>query len=276
MGTAVRWTTDLGGGFRVTLLRTGSRRVDAGSLFGPVPRMLWSRLVTDELDGGHRVELALNALLVETPEGSVLVDPGTRGADADPGIAAALSDAGTTPEAIGAVVLTHLHHDHAGALLAADGSPAFRHARVVAQRREWAAAARVNARIAEVYDQPVLRALAAGAAGDAPDGDATVQPGVELLLTGGYTTGHQAVLVRAPGATPVAFLGDLLMRPWQANPRWITAFDDFPLDAVRVKAELFARAADERWTVVLSHEPGAAVGRLVPDRDRFRFEPLSD
>lgn len=76
------------------------------------------------------------------------------------------------------------------------------------------------------------------------------------------------------GGRTVAFLGDLFMRPWGANPRWVTAFDDFPLDSVVRKAELFRQAVEEDWTIVLSHEPRRPVGRLVPDRDRYRFEPI--
>ena len=64
------------------------------------------------------------------------------------------------------------------------------------------------------------------------------------------------------------------MRPWSANPKWVTAFDDFPLDSVAVKASLFARAADERWIVVLSHEREHPVGRLARDRERFTWEPI--
>ena len=44
--------------------------------------------------------------------------------------------------------------------------------------------------------------------------------------------------------------------------------------AVEVKGELFARAAEEHWLVALSHEPITPVGRLTPDRDRYRFEPV--
>ena len=58
----------------------------------------------------------------------------------------------------------------------------------------------------------------------------------------------------------------------ERQPEWITAFDDFPLDSVLVKGELFAQAADEDWQIVLSHERGP-VGRLVADRDRYAFEP---
>ena len=87
--------------------------------------------------------------------------------------------------------------------------------------------------------------------------------------------GHQAVIVRGGGGSGrvLAFFGDLFMRPWGANPRWVTAFDDFPLDSVARKVELFAQAVDEDWTIVLSHEPRHPIGRLVRDRDRFRFEP---
>ena len=43
-------------------------------------------------------------------------------------------------------------------------------------------------------------------------------------------------------------------------------------DSVARKGELFAQAADEDWIVVLSHEKDHPIGRLVRDRDRFRYE----
>jgi hypothetical protein len=62
------------------------------------------------------------------------------------------------------------------------------------------------------------------------------------------------------------------MRPWNSNPKWVSAFDDFPLDSVAVKEDLFSRAAAEEWTIVLSHEPVHPVGRILRDRDRFSFQ----
>jgi glyoxylase-like metal-dependent hydrolase (beta-lactamase superfamily II) len=94
---------------------------------------------------------------------------------------------------------------------------------------------------------------------------------VSVFATGGHSAGHQGVIVRGQERT-LAFFGDLCMRPWSANPKWVTAFDDFPLDSVAVKAELFARAAAEGWTIVLSHEPVHPVGRITRDRDRFSYE----
>ena len=95
---------------------------------------------------------------------------------------------------------------------------------------------------------------------------------MEVRRTSGHSGGHQAIIVRGRDET-VAFIGDLCMRPWSANPKWVTAFDDFPLTSVEVKSALFAEAAEEGWTIVLSHEPRQPVGKLVSHRDKFRFEP---
>ena len=100
-------------------------------------------------------------------------------------------------------------------------------------------------------------------------------PEVTVIPTGGHSAGHQAVIARGTGdgARTLAFFGDLFMRPWAANPRWVTAFDDFPLDSVTRKVELFTQAVEEDWIVVLSHEANQPIGRLERDRDRFRFVP---
>ncbi|HSO28935.1 MAG TPA: MBL fold metallo-hydrolase [Candidatus Sulfomarinibacteraceae bacterium] len=283
---AVHWSTDLGRGTRAALVQAGTFRSDAGALFGPVPRLLWERFVTDEIDHDHRLLQALNCLLVETPAGRVLVETGIgervsdkvremRGYEGLP-IAPALERAGFEPGSVDIVAMSHLHFDHAGGLLRADGSRAFPRARIVAQRSEWEIALDDNARIVASYDQPEIRLVRDWGESGWADGEVELLPGVSVVPTGGHSAGHQAVVVRGggPGGRTLAFFGDLCMRPWSANPRWVSAFDDFPLDSVDVKAGLFARAADEAWIIVLSHESATPVGRLERDRDRFRFQPI--
>ena len=283
MNDAVDWRRDLGGGVRVALVQAGRFRTDAGAIFGPVPRLLWNRLVTDEIDDDHRLLQALNCLLIESPAGRVLVETGIgeridekgramRGYEG-PWIVEALRAAGFEAASVDVVAMSHLHFDHAGGLLAADGSRAFPHAAIVAQRAEWEVALGSNPRLVASYVQPELELVRDWGAEGWADGEKELLPGVSVVPTGGHSAGHQGIVVRAPGAPPLAFLGDLAMRPWSANPRWVTAFDDFPLDSVAVKAGLFAQAADEGWTIVLSHELERPVGRLVRDRDRFRYEP---
>ena len=279
----VDWSTDLGGGTRVSLVQAGTFRSDAGALFGPVPRILWDRLVTEEIDADHRLLQALNCLFVETPAGRVLIETGIgervsdkvrdmRGYEGRP-IVAAMADAGFDPSTVDLVVMSHLHFDHAGGLLRADGSKAFPRARIVAQRAEWEIALDDNSRIVASYDQPELQLVSEWGSEGAVEGERELLPGVSVVMTGGHSKGHQAIVVRGPSGG-LAFFGDLGMRPWSANPRWVTAFDDFPLDSVEVKGELFARAAAEDWLIALSHEPVTPVGRLTPDRDRYRFDPI--
>lgn len=277
---------ELGGGTAVALVQAGTFRSDAGVLFGPVPRVMWGGLVTDELDAEQRLLQALNCLLIETPAGRVLVETGIGERVDDktramrvyegPPVVVALETAGFLPETVNVVVMTHLHFDHAGGLLRADGSRAFAHASIVAQKAEWEVALSDNPRVVASYVQPELRLVHDWGAQGWVDGEREVLPGVTVVPTGGHSTGHQAVVVRGSGdgARTLAFFGDLLMRPWAANPRWVTSFDDHPLDSVVRKVELFAQAADEDWLVVLSHEAKRPVGRVVRDRDRFRFEPV--
>ena len=281
---AVDWSRELGGQTRVALVQAGTFRSDAGTLFGPVPFVLWGGLVDDEVDESRRLLQALNCLLIETPSGRVLVETGigdrvdekTRSMRAyeGPWIVAALKSAGFLPETVDVVAMSHLHFDHAGGLLRADGEKAFPHATIVAQRAEWEIALGDNPRLVASYVQPELRLVESWGKQGWADGEKEILPGVTVVPTGGHSMGHQAIIVRGSGdgARTLAFFGDLMMRPWAANPRWVTSFDDFPLDSVARKAELFAQAADEDWIVVLSHESRHPVGRLVRDRDRFRYE----
>jgi glyoxylase-like metal-dependent hydrolase (beta-lactamase superfamily II) len=283
---AVHWSADLGGGTRVALVQAGTFLTDAGAVFGPVPRLLWERHVAAELTGDQRIFQALNCLLVETPGGRVLVETGigervdekTRTSRRYEGrsVLPSLRGAGFDPATVDIVALSHLHFDHAGGLLDASGHRAFPRARIVAQRAEWEIALDDNPRVVASYDQPELRLVRDWGAGGWVEGERELLPGVSVVPTGGHSAGHQAIVVRGSGprARTLAFFGDLAMRPWSANPKWVTAFDDFPLDSVRVKGALFGQASDEGWIVVLSHEVVRPIGHIVPDRDRYRFDPV--
>jgi glyoxylase-like metal-dependent hydrolase (beta-lactamase superfamily II) len=279
----VDWSADLGGGYRIALIQAGTFTSDAGTIFGPVPRMMWQQLVEAEINPDHTLTQALNCLLVETPAGRVLVETGIgermderhrqqRGVEGV-AILPALRSAGFAPDTVDVVAVSHLHFDHAGGLLTADGERAFARARVVAQADEWDFALGSNPRLKASYEQADLRLAEPWGRPGAAAGEEEVMPGVEVVRTGGHSGGHQAIVVRGRTGT-VGFFGDLCMRPWSANPRWVPSFDDFPLTSVEVKASLFRQAVEEDWTVVLSHEPRRPVGRFSTERDRFRFEPL--
>ena len=74
-----------------------------------------------------------------------------------PAIVPALETAGFLPETVDIVAMSHLHFDHAGGLLEADGSRAFPNATIVAQKAEWEVALGDNPRLVASYVQPELQ-----------------------------------------------------------------------------------------------------------------------
>jgi len=116
------------GTFRCHLLEGGRQRLDGGAMFGVVPKPLWSKKI--QPDERNRIPLTMRCLLVEHPDGLVLVDTalGNKEDDkfidiygvenaGDPGptqLEDALRAAGHQPEEVRWVINTHLHFDHAG------------------------------------------------------------------------------------------------------------------------------------------------------------------
>jgi len=117
--------------YRFKLLRAGRFKLDGGSMFGLIPRVVWSRSV--KVDEADRITVQHNCLLLDRvgdgPAGSpkrVLIEVGTGDKlDAkmravfdleDRSILTALDEIGVSPETIDAVVVSHLHFDHAGGL----------------------------------------------------------------------------------------------------------------------------------------------------------------
>jgi glyoxylase-like metal-dependent hydrolase (beta-lactamase superfamily II) len=100
-------------------------------MFGLIPRTVWTRSVASDERG--RITVQHNCLLLEGGGRKVLIEVGTGNkldakskdifAMSDRWVEDALREAGTNPEEINAVVVSHLHFDHAGALtrLARDG-----------------------------------------------------------------------------------------------------------------------------------------------------------
>ena len=93
-------------------------------------------------------------------------------------------------EDITAIVLTHLHFDHAGGAQHFPGTPLY------VQRAEWEAAQAAKYTIPEFLDF-------AGANFVLLDGEVELAPGLRLIPTPGHTPGHQSVAFESPAGLMV-------------------------------------------------------------------------
>lgn len=254
-------------------------------MYGNAPRALWERWSPP--DERHRIELACRAMLVETDDGrrvlceagiGVFFAPDARDrfgvVEPDHRLLASLAAEGLTPDDIDVVVLSHLHFDHVGGLFGAHEEGArllFGKAKFVLSRPAWERAFAPHARDRASFI-PVLNAqLAASGRVELLEGpaSATLGPGWRFHLSEGHTPG--LLLAEVPTeAGPVVFASDAIPgRPW-VHTAITMGYDRFPERLIEEKEALLADLHARGGSVFFTHDPEAALGRVLRD-ERGRY-----
>jgi glyoxylase-like metal-dependent hydrolase (beta-lactamase superfamily II) len=228
----------------------------------------------------------LNVVVVRSGGRTVLVDAGM-GMEypdfprAGGLLARRLDFAGIDPGSVTDVVLTHVHMDHIGGLLA-DGlrsrlRPGLPIHLAAAEAEFWA-----SPDFSRNSFPPRMPDVLRSAAGRFLDmyhsqlrpfeTEYEVAPGVVVCRTGGHTPGHSVVRL-ASGGDRLTFLGDAVFPDHFDRPDWYNAFDHYPEEAVRVRVRLLRELAATREPLVAAHLPFPSVGRVAASGDVFRFVP---
>ncbi len=272
------------GDFKVHWLEGGRFEIDGGSMFGVVPKVLWSKKCVCSAD--NYVTLADSAILVQTPEGNVLIETGLGnklsakqkkifrlGTEWD--IPAELNRLGLSREDVHHVILTHCDFDHAAGITMHNEEgeveltfPAAIHH---IQAKEWQDVCHPHRRTLSTYWPVNFQGLEEGRNLNLIAGEAEILPGVRCVLSGGHTRGHQVVWLGSGSETAI-HCGDLLPNTAYTNPLWITAYDNFPLDSVDAKEQILAQAAAKDAWFLFYHDPDTLACKFSEDgevRDAF-------
>jgi glyoxylase-like metal-dependent hydrolase (beta-lactamase superfamily II) len=272
-----------------------SQRLDGGAMFGNCPRVVWKRWCPADAQG--RIDLTCRALLVREDGGrTILVETGIGSffppklrerygvQEEEHVLLRSLAALGVAPDDVDVIVLTHLHFDHAGGLLApwAEGRApalAFPRARTVVGARAWARAKAPHARDRASFIPELPGLLEATGRLEVVEGttSATLGDGWSFTISDGHTPGLLLPRVETPWGS-VTFMGDLVPGvPWVHLPITM-GYDRYPELLIEEKQALLDRIHAEGGLMVFTHDAKVAAARVAKGDDgRYgAAEPLAE
>jgi glyoxylase-like metal-dependent hydrolase (beta-lactamase superfamily II) len=278
---------------RVRSILGNEQRLDGGACFGNAPRAVWSRWSLP--DERNRIVLACRCLLVEDGSRRVLLEAGI-GAFFAPKLQerfgvqggghrllAGLERFGLEDADIDVVVLSHLHFDHAGGLLAAcrEGEAhrlLFPRARFIVSQAalERARAPHPRDRASYIADLPDL--LEASGRLEVVDEERRpadlLDERYRFVRSDGHTPGMLLTEVVGSGGR-ILYCADLIPGvPWMHLPITM-GYDRYPERLVDEKAAVLQGALDRGTWLAFAHDPATALATVGRD-ERGRFGPADE
>ena len=265
------------GRFKVTALTDGFADMPFSYFVGRSPKEIEAAAAGQFAARPGGIRLVFNQYLIEDGNRRILIDTGPAGLLGESGkLPSALKAVGLAPEDIDAVIVTHMHRDHIGGLVAG-GRRNFSNAEIYIGRREvahWTDPAQraaapdflkssfdASAELIRLY--PKLHAI---------DGERSIVPGVSTIDLAGHTPGHIGVRIE-DGGKSLLMVGDMLFHP-SLHPVATDIgfiFEQDPEAARAMRARFFPRAAEEKALIAATHMPFPGLGRIVSDQGRLRW-----
>jgi glyoxylase-like metal-dependent hydrolase (beta-lactamase superfamily II) len=272
----------------LTAISGNSQRLDGGAMFGNAPRPVWQTWIAP--DERHRIPLACRAMLVEEPDPAdatrmrrVLFETGIGAffppklrdrfgvVESEHVLLASLAAVGLRDADLDVVVLSHLHFDHAGGLLAAyeEGAPhrlLFPNARFVVGEEAWQRAVAPHARDRASFIPELMPLLEATGRLERVAGERSEVLGERYRLhrSSGHTPGLVVTEV-ASDEGPIVFAADLIPgRPWVHLPITM-GYDRFPELLIDEKRALLEDLLARNGRLFFTHDAEVAMSRLVRD-----------
>lgn len=227
-----------------------------------------------------RWRVVIRTWLIRHSGEQILVDTGIGPANA-PGVEwfgapgelhSVLSEVGTAAGDIGTVVISHVHDDHIGGTVDAEGAAAFPNARYLIHHAdiEWQREAAEEDDEDRAIWETSLAPLEAAGVVDALDGDRTLAPGISIHHAPGHTPGHQVVRIEGKDGTKALISADTFNHPAQlAHPEWPSGPDNDPAMAAATRRSVLAELAAAPATTFAPTHFGEAFGQMVTGADHL-------
>jgi len=265
------------GRFTVTALTDGFADMPFSYFVGRQPKEIEDAAAAQFAAKPGGIRLMFTQYLIDDGKQRILIDTGPAGALGESGkLPSALNALGVRPDSIDAVIVTHMHADHIGGLVAG-GRRNFPKAELYVDRRDvahWTDPAKraaapeflkssfdASAEMVRLY--PKLQAI---------DGERAITRGVSIVDLTGHTPGHIGVRIEDSGKSLI-MVSDMMfhpsIHPVAADIGFV--FEQDPEAARTMRARFFPRAAEEKALIAATHMPFPGLGHIVSDGGRLRW-----
>ncbi len=269
----------------------GNRQfLDGGAMFGNAPRPVWKKWYPPDEAG--RIELACRAALIDEGGRKILLETGI-GAFFEPKmrerfgvmeddhvLLRSLAAQGLAHEDIDVVVLSHLHFDHAGGLLAPweAGAPhrlLFPKATFVVGKSAWDRAKTPHFRDRASFIPGLVELLTATERLVIVDGEHTRVLGdhFRFVTSNGHTPGMLHTVVTGLRQSAI-FCADLVPGAAWVHLPITMGYDRYPEQLIDEKAQLFEQLLRDRTWLFFTHDPKVAMAQLHRETDG-KYKPVS-
>jgi glyoxylase-like metal-dependent hydrolase (beta-lactamase superfamily II) len=228
-----------------------------------------------------KMNLTITPLLVKTSDKVLLFDTGAGsnfGAGAG-SLAKSLADAKVDAGSVTDIFISHIHGDHVGGLINAEGALAYPNASIHLSAADWAFLQGVKPEMAANMGLPqhakLVAAMTPKVAAFEPGAD--LIPGVvKAVDLHGHTPGHSGYLIGS-GADSLLYMGDSMHHYVVSvqKPDWTIAFDGDAPTAQKSRADLLASSADSGQRIYAVHFPYPAVGKFERRGEGFVWVPAN-
>ena len=263
------------GDYKIHSIQAGLFKLDGGSMFGVVPKILWNK--SNPADDINRIEMCTRVLLFESKNKKILVDTGighkmsdklnkVYGVDySEFTLEKGLSNLNIKPDDITDVIFTHLHFDHAGGAtyFNEDKQPelTFKNAVYYVQEKhlDWALnpSERDKASFFPENYQPIIDAKQIKIVND----EYKFDDFITLLPLNGHTRSMQMIKVSDEKET-LMYLADLIPMASHIPLPYIMGYDLFPLVTLEEKRKYLKEISENNYTVFFEHDPYVEAGKV--------------
>lgn len=268
---------------------TGFFKLDGGSMFGVVPKTLWSKKIpANDL---NLCAWQMRCLLIQHENRLILVDTGMgnkqpakwqgyydRTETID--LAEAIVQAGYSPNEVTDVVLTHIHFDHAGGAvqqLANQSSPTLTcpNAKHWTSRAQWNWAMKPNPREKATFlPENLLPIQESGQLCFVEDHTQPLGADIELIEAFGHTEAMLMPLITHKDQK-IWFAADTIPSFAHIHVPYVMGYDIRPLQTMTEKEKLLQRATEEDWILFFDHDPFHEAARLEKTEKGFQPKELA-